>query len=364
MQGTSLLPRKPWDDEIPAAIGMPVMVQDRCGLGRRIHRAGDSGHEERQQGIGPPHSTSSSGQRIRLRQPRLTAPATNSRVDCFPRADPLPCQGVTAGFSVENSPCGPRQLGSPRQNRLSMALGNRRMRRKANGRPAVSTRREPALFADRGWRLGIRAAAAIVLTAALALPTPSEVAAKAGSTAQAEPRKGTKSQRSVHHRHHRFLHGPDYQPPYADIVVDDNSAQVLHETNSDSPRHPASLTKIMTLYLLFEQLQVKKLSLESRLQVSPRASAQAPTKLGLKPTDTIRVEDAIKGIVTRSANDAAVGLAEAISGSEREFAELMTRKAQTLGMTNTVYVNASGLPADAQITTAREQALLGRAIQD
>jgi D-alanyl-D-alanine carboxypeptidase len=212
--------------------------------------------------------------------------------------------------------------------------------------------------------LGIRAAAAIVLTAALALPTPSEVAAKAGSAAQAEPRKGTKSQRSVHHRHHRFLHGPDYQPPYADIVVDDNSGQVLHETNPDSPRHPASLTKIMTLYVLFEQLQAKKLSLESRLQVSPRASAQAPTKLGLKPTDTIRVEDAIKGIVTRSANDAAVVIAEAISGSEREFAELMTRKAQTLGMTNTVYVNASGLPADAQITTAREQALLGRAIQD
>jgi D-alanyl-D-alanine carboxypeptidase len=196
------------------------------------------------------------------------------------------------------------------------------------------------------------------------VPTLSEVAAKAGPAAQGEHRKGTKSKHGVHARHHRFLHGPDYQPPYADIVVDDNSGQVLHETNPDSPRHPASLTKIMTLYLLFEQLQGKKLGLDSRLPVSAHASAQAPTKLGLKPNDTIRVEDAIKGIVTRSANDAAVVIAEAIAGSEREFAELMTRKAQALGMINTVYVNASGLPADAQITTAREQASLGRAIQE
>jgi D-alanyl-D-alanine carboxypeptidase len=232
------------------------------------------------------------------------------------------------------------------------------------GRQSSSRRWAPALIGARGWRFAIRGAAAIILAAALAVPMLTDVTAKAGSAAQAEPRKGAKSKRSVHHRHHRFLHGPDYQPPYADIVVDDNSGQVLHETNSDSPRHPASLTKIMTLYLLFEQLQANKLSLDSRLQVSPRAAAQAPTKLGLKPTDTIRVEDAIKGIVTRSANDAAVVIAEAIAGTEREFAELMTRKAQTLGMTNTVYVNASGLPADAQITTAREQALLGRAIQE
>ncbi len=162
----------------------------------------------------------------------------------------------------------------------------------------------------------------------------------------------------------RVLHGPDYNPPYADILVDDNTGQVLHETNPDSLRHPASLTKIMTLYLLFEQLQAKKLSLNSRLQVSAHAAAQAPTKLGLKANETITVEDAIKGIVTRSGNDVAVVIAEAIAGSEPDFAALMTQKAQTLGMANTVYVNASGLPADAQITTAREQALLGRAIQE
>lgn len=235
------------------------------------------------------------------------------------------------------------------------------MRGGAMGRQTSSAGR--TLAAGRGWRV-FYTTGALILTATLAVPVQSDAAAKAGSPIQAEHRKQAKSKHSVHHRHHRFLHGPDYQPPYADIVVDDNSGEVLHETNPDSPRHPASLTKIMTLYLLFEQLQAKKLGLDSRLQVSPHASAQAPTKLGLKPSDTIRVEDAIKGIVTRSANDAAVVIAEAIAGSEREFAALMTRKAQTLGMTNTVYVNASGLPADPQITTAREQAVLGRTIQE
>ena len=188
---------------------------------------------------------------------------------------------------------------------------------------------------------------------------------------QAQPAqsKGQHAQPAVRHSAHghspnRVLHGPDFNPPYADILVDDNSGQVLHETNPDNPRHPASLTKVMTLYLLFEQLEAKKLSLNSRLQVSAHASAQAPTKLGLKPNETITVEETIKAIVTRSANDAAVVIAEAIAGSEPDFAALMTRKAQTLGMINTVYVNASGLPAEAQITTAREQALLGLAIQD
>jgi D-alanyl-D-alanine carboxypeptidase len=186
-----------------------------------------------------------------------------------------------------------------------------------------------------------------------------------GQHAQSMQSKGQHAQPADRHSAHgHSLHGPDFNPPYADILVDDNSGQVLHETNPDSPRHPASLTKVMTLYLLFEQLEAKNLSLNSRLQVSAHASAQAPTKLGLKPNETITVEDTIKAIVTRSANDAAVVIAEAIAGSEPDFVALMTRKAQALGMINTVYVNASGLPAEAQITTAREQALLGRAIQD
>ena len=152
--------------------------------------------------------------------------------------------------------------------------------------------------------------------------------------------------------------------PYADIVVDANSGAVLHATNPDARRHPASLTKIMTLYLLFEQLDAGKLKLDTPLKVSAEAAGQSPTKLGLKPGSSLAVEDAIKGMVTRSANDAAVVVAEAIAGSEDDFARLMTRKAHGLGMKDTVYKNASGLPDDDQVTTARDQSTLGRAIQE
>jgi D-alanyl-D-alanine carboxypeptidase len=152
--------------------------------------------------------------------------------------------------------------------------------------------------------------------------------------------------------------------PYADIVVDANSGKVLHATNPDALRHPASLTKIMTLYLLFEQLEAGKLNLDSPLKVSEFAAGQSPTKLGLKAGSTIQVEDAIKGIITRSANDASVVVAEALAGSEPAFAKLMTRKAQALGMSRTVYKNASGLPDDDQVTTARDQSTLGRAVQE
>jgi D-alanyl-D-alanine carboxypeptidase len=158
--------------------------------------------------------------------------------------------------------------------------------------------------------------------------------------------------------------GPTQAAPYSDIVVDANSGKVLHDTNPDARRHPASLTKIMTLYLLFEQLETGKLKLDTQLKVSPEAAGQSPTKLGLKPGSTLQVEDAIKGMVTRSANDAAVVVAEGIAGDEEEFAKLMTRKAQALGMSRTVYRNASGLPDDDQVTTARDQSILGRAIQE
>ena len=159
-------------------------------------------------------------------------------------------------------------------------------------------------------------------------------------------------------------HESAYTPPYAAIVLDANSGNVLHAAKADELRHPASLTKIMTLYLLFERLEAGKLRLDSPLPVSEHASAQAPTKLGLKPGQSIEVEDAIRGLVTKSANDAAVVVAEAIGGSERDFAEMMTLKAHAIGMSRTIYRNASGLPNDEQVTTARDQALLGRAIQE
>ncbi len=163
--------------------------------------------------------------------------------------------------------------------------------------------------------------------------------------------------------YHRF-HAEGYAPPTSSIVVDGNTGEVLHASNADSQRHPASLTKIMTLYLLFERLEAGKLKLDTQLKVSEHAADQAPTKLGLKPGATIAVEDAIKAVVTKSANDAAVAIAENLGGDEDSFAKLMTEKAHGLGMSRTTYVNASGLPDDDQNTTAQDQALLGRAIQE
>lgn len=165
-----------------------------------------------------------------------------------------------------------------------------------------------------------------------------------------------------HHRSHDA--GDSYSPQFSSIIVDGNSGAVLTSNNPDGSRHPASLTKIMTLYLLFERLEANKMNLDTEMDVSEHASEQAPTKLGLRPGQTIKVEDAIKGLVTRSANDAAVVIAEAIGGDEDDFARMMTRKARALGMTKTTYRNASGLPNDEQLTTARDQATLGRAIQD
>src|SRR5246127_663684 len=170
-------------------------------------------------------------------------------------------------------------------------------------------------------------------------------------------------------RHHQLSHhhddsDDDYSPKFSSIIVDGNSGTVLTANSPDGLRHPASLTKMMTLYLLFERLDAGRMKLDTEMPISEHAADQDPTKLDLHPGQTIRVEDAIKGLVTRSANDAAVVIAEAIGGSEDEFAKIMTRKARALGMSRTTYRNASGLPNDEQVTTARDQAILGRAIQD
>ena len=152
-------------------------------------------------------------------------------------------------------------------------------------------------------------------------------------------------------------------PRYAAIVVDAPAGEILHAQDADAPRYPASLTKMMTLYLLFEELERGRLTLASSLAVSPVAAAQPPSKLGLKPGSTIRVEDAIQAIAVKSANDVAVVIAENIAGSEYAFADRMTRTARAIGMRGTVFRNASGLPDPAQVTTARDMALLGRALQ-
>jgi D-alanyl-D-alanine carboxypeptidase len=150
----------------------------------------------------------------------------------------------------------------------------------------------------------------------------------------------------------------------AAIVVDANTGRTLYARNENEQRYPASITKVMTLYLLFEQIDRGTLKLDSTIRISAHAAAQKPTKLGLRPGQTISVEDAIKAAVTRSANDIAVAIAETIAGDEENFARLMTAKAHALGMSGTHFVNASGLPDPEQLTTAHDLALLGRAIEE
>src|SRR5271156_1512649 len=153
-------------------------------------------------------------------------------------------------------------------------------------------------------------------------------------------------------------------PVFSAIVVDANSGRTLYSADENGLRHPASITKVMTLYLLFERLDSGAMTLRTQIPISERAASQEPSKLGLAPGDSISVDDAIKAVVTRSANDIAVAIAEAVGQSESNFADLMTRKAHALGMSNTVYRNASGLPNDEQVTTARDLTILGRSLEE
>jgi len=168
------------------------------------------------------------------------------------------------------------------------------------------------------------------------------------------------------HRRHAVRHAAvsTYAPPFSSIVVDYNSGKVLQAENENALRHPASLTKVMTLYMLFEQLERGKIRLDSEIPISAHAASMPPTKLGLRPGSTIEVEDAIKAVVTRSANDIAAAIAEFLGGDEATFSAQMTRKARSLGMTRSNFANASGLPDPDQITTAHDMAVLGRAIQE
>ncbi|MDE0201954.1 MAG: serine hydrolase [Rhodospirillaceae bacterium] len=149
---------------------------------------------------------------------------------------------------------------------------------------------------------------------------------------------------------------------YASIVIDADTGEVLRSRSADVRRYPASLTKMMTLYLLFEAIDDGGFSLDSKLKVSKRAAGQSPSKLGLRAGSTIRAEDAIKSLIVKSANDIAVVVAEALGGTEVEFARMMTRKAKELGMSRTTFRNASGLPNRKQRSTARDMAQLARAL--
>lgn len=159
--------------------------------------------------------------------------------------------------------------------------------------------------------------------------------------------------------------GGGYSPPYAALVVDVKSGRTLHAVNADAPRIPASITKVMTLYLLFEQLERGRFSMDSEFTVSSYAARQAPSKIGFKPGESIEVRDAIMALITKSANDVAVAIAENVAGSEDEFARMMTAKARALGMTSSAFYNPHGLPhSPPNITTARDLSILARAIQE
>lgn len=149
---------------------------------------------------------------------------------------------------------------------------------------------------------------------------------------------------------------------YASIVMDARTGVVLTQKNADKELHPASLTKMMTLYITFDALKAGRLSLNQKLRVSRHATNMEPSKLGLKTTERIRVKDAIYALVTKSANDVAVVLAENIAGSEKRFAQLMTKRAQDLGMSRTTFKNASGLHHKKQVSTARDMAKLSLAL--
>ncbi|MGF7055478.1 D-alanyl-D-alanine carboxypeptidase [Bosea sp. OAE752] len=166
-------------------------------------------------------------------------------------------------------------------------------------------------------------------------------------------------------RRHHAAGGGGYTPPYAAMVVDVKSGRTLHAVNEDAARIPASLTKVMTLYLLFEQMERGRFDMDSELKVSSYAASQPPTKLGLRAGSTLSVGDAIRSMITLSANDSSVVVAENIAGSEDAFAEMMTRKARSLGMSSSRFYNPHGLPhSPPNLTTARDLTILARAIQE
>lgn len=158
---------------------------------------------------------------------------------------------------------------------------------------------------------------------------------------------------------------PPPGPPakYSALVIDASSGETLHQANATAARYPASLTKMMTLYLLFEALEQGRASKTTEMPVSSFAARQPPSKLGLKTGQSLDVDSAIQALAVKSGNDCAVVVAEYLGGTEEQFAQQMTAQARQLGMSGTVFRNASGLPDPDQRTTARDMAVLGMALR-
>jgi D-alanyl-D-alanine carboxypeptidase len=206
-----------------------------------------------------------------------------------------------------------------------------------------------------------RLAVAFLVVAAIAAP--SEVDARSTTTKRAAPpSKARAAPKKVTRSRSAWVPNPAVSGKSAYLIVDATSGREISSDQADELRHPASLTKLMTIYLTFSALDSGRLALGDGLKVSSNALNAPPTKMGLTPGGTVSVRDATMALVTRSANDAAVVLAEALGGDEANFARMMTSKARQLGMTSTVYRNASGLPNREQVTTARDLARLASAL--
>ena len=150
---------------------------------------------------------------------------------------------------------------------------------------------------------------------------------------------------------------------FAAIVIDANTGRVLYQNNADETRYPASLAKMMTVYLIFDQLAAGKATLNSPVFISVNAAGQPPSKLGMKAGSFLIYDEAIRALTVKSANDVAMAVAETIGGTADNFASMMTAKARALGMTRTRFTNPSGLPDSAMVTTARDMAILGLALR-
>lgn len=205
-------------------------------------------------------------------------------------------------------------------------------------------------------------AVSILFLGASLAPSPADAQTNAKSVKRAAPPAKARAKTAVRTTSSSWVGNPAVTAKDSYLIVDANSGRELAADRADELRHPASLTKLMTIYLTFSALDSGRLSLGDSLTVSVNALNAPPTKMGMTPGGTVNVRDATMALVTRSANDAAVLLAESLAGSEEAFARLMTQKARQLGMSSTVFRNASGLPNSEQVTTARDLAKLANAL--
>lgn len=205
-------------------------------------------------------------------------------------------------------------------------------------------------------------AVSILFLGASLAPSPVDAQTNSKSVKRAAPPAKTRAKASSRNTSSSWVANPGVTAKDAYLIVDATSGRELASDRADELRHPASVTKLMTIYLTFSALDSGRLSLGDGLPVSVNALNAPPTKMGMTPGGTVNVRDATMALITRSANDAAVLLAEGLAGSEEAFARLMTQKARQLGMSSTVFRNASGLPNSEQVTTARDLAKLANAL--